>query len=203
MLGDPAFTPALLMALLTFVTAGSITPGPNNIMLMVSGVNFGMRRTLPQAAGVFTGVILIDSAVCLGLGFVFSEFPLVRITLMVLGVAYTLWLSWKIATAGSLGGGEMAHPLSFPAALAFQWINPKLWMVGISAAALYVHPGHAVADTIIIVGTLSAINIPCMAFWAGCGAALRETLQIPSRIRAFNIVMGLLLATSVLAVLRV
>jgi threonine/homoserine/homoserine lactone efflux protein len=175
---DPAFSPALLVALFVFAAVGSITPGPNNIMLMVSGVNFGIRRTVPQMAGIAAGLYLITAATGLGLGFVFSHFPLVRIAMMLAGVGYSLWL-------------------------ACQAINPKLWATAITAVALYVRPGHTLTDTMLVTGTFAVINVPAMLVWAGFGVGLRRALQEPGRVRIFNIVMGLSLAASVLAFLRV
>jgi len=203
MFADASLSPTLLAALFVFVAVGSVTPGPNNIMLMVSGVNFGIRRTLPQMAGIFIGLAAVNIAVGLGLGWVFAHFPLVRVALMFAGIAYTLWLAWNIASAGSLGGGTLAHPLSFPASLAFQWINPKLWMTSIAAVALYVRPRHVVADTALVTGMFSLLNVPVMFLWAGSGAGLRGALQKPGRVRVFNLAMGLLLAGSAVAFLRV
>jgi threonine/homoserine/homoserine lactone efflux protein len=200
---DPAISPTLLAALFVFAAVGSITPGPNNIMLMVSGVNFGIRRTVPQMAGIAAGLNLITAGTGLGLGFVFSHFPVVRIAMMLAGVAYTLWLAWRIASAGGLGGTTMAQPLSFWASLTFQAINPKLWAMAISAVVLYVRPGHTLTDTILVTGTFAVINVPAMLVWAGFGVGLRKALQEPGRVRIFNIVMGLSLAASVLAFLRV
>src|ERR1700743_3698213 len=97
---DGTFLPPAMMATLaSFTFVGSVTPGPNNIMLAVSGVNFGLRRTLPQMFGIFCGLMLITIGVGLGLGLVFSRFPLVRDALRFGGILYTLWLAWKIATA--------------------------------------------------------------------------------------------------------
>jgi threonine/homoserine/homoserine lactone efflux protein len=194
--------PAMIAALFSFALVSSITPGPNNIMLAVSGVNFGLRRTLPQMLGIFTGLMMIVIAIGLGLGFVFSHFPLMRQALRIGGIVYTLWLAWKIATAGSLGGGDLPHPLRFSGAFAFQWVNPKLWVMAVATVALYVRPGHTLADTASVTLLLASINWPVMFLWAGFGAGLRDMLQVPARIRAFNIVMGLALAASVLALLR-
>jgi threonine/homoserine/homoserine lactone efflux protein len=195
-------SPAMIAALFSFALVSSITPGPNNIMLAVSGVNFGLRRTLPQMFGIFTGLMLIVIAIGLGLGFVFSHYPLVRGALRIGGIIYTLWLAWKVASAGSLGGGDLPHPLRFGAAFAFQWVNPKLWVTAVAIVALYVRPGHTLADTALVTCMLALINWPAMLLWAGFGAALSEMLRVPARIRAFNIVMGLALAASVLALLR-
>ena len=166
----PDFSPTLLAALFVFAAVGSVTPGPNNIMLMVSGVNFGIRRTVPQMAGIFTGLFVITAAVGLGLGYVFSHFPLVRVGLMLAGIAYTLWLAWRVATAGSLGGGTLARPLRYVPALTFQAINPKLWAMAITAVALYVRPRHVLSDTALVTATFSLANTPAMLVWAGGGA---------------------------------
>jgi threonine/homoserine/homoserine lactone efflux protein len=194
--------PAMIAALFSFALVSSITPGPNNIMLAVSGVNFGLRRTLLHMLGIFCGLMMIVIAVGLGLGFVFSHYPLVREALRIGGIVYTLWLAWKIAIAGSLGGGELAHPLRFGAAFAFQWVNVKLWVMAVATVALYVRPGHTLTDTALVTVMLAVISWPVMFLWAGFGAGMRDFLRIPARIRAFNIVMGLALAASVLALLR-
>jgi len=189
----------MIAGLFSFGLISSVTPGPNNIMLAVSGVNFGIRRTIPHMAGITTGLLLIIIAAGLGLGTVFSLYPSVRRVMQGLGILYTLWLAWKIASAGSLGGGDLPHPMRYGAAFAFQWINAKLWLMAITLAALYVRPGHALADTALVTAVLAVINVPAMLLWAGFGAGLRDLLQDPSRVRFFNIFMGLLLAASVLA----
>ncbi|HWY61979.1 MAG TPA: LysE family translocator [Rhizomicrobium sp.] len=202
-MNDATFLPpAMIAALFSFALISSITPGPNNIMLATSGVNFGIRRTIPHMAGISAGLLLIMIACGLGLGTIVSAYPPVRRALMILGIVYTLWLSWKIASAGSLGGGDLPHPLRFPGAFAFQWINVKLWLMTITLAALYVRPGHTLADTALVTVILAMINVPAMLLWAGFGAGLRNLLQDPRRIRVFNLVMGLLLAATAIALLR-
>jgi threonine/homoserine/homoserine lactone efflux protein len=196
-------SPATMAALFSFAFVTSVTPGPNNIMLATSGVNFGIRPTVPHMAGITSGLLIIIIATGLGLGTVFSHYPLVRQVLEVLGILYTLWLAWKIASAGSLGGGELPHPMRYGAAFAFQWVNVKLWLMAIATVALYVRPGHTLADTATITAVIAVINVPVMLMWAGFGAALKDMLQIPARIRVFNIVMGLALAASVEALLRI
>jgi threonine/homoserine/homoserine lactone efflux protein len=109
---------ATIAALIPFGIVTSVTPGPNNIMLAVSGVNFGVRRTLPQMAAVELGVAVIDILCGLGLGTIFSLYPAIRLGLQVAGGFYMLWLAWKIANAGSLGGGDLPHPMSFSASFA-------------------------------------------------------------------------------------
>jgi threonine/homoserine/homoserine lactone efflux protein len=195
-------SPAMLAALFSFTLISSVTPGPNNILLATSGVNFGFRRTVPHMAGISSGLFLIVIGTGLGLGTLFSHYPLVRQALQICGILYTLWLAWKIATAGSLGGGELPQPLRYSAAFAFQWINVKIWVMAVAIVALYVRPGHTLVDTAVVTAILASINVPAMLLWVGFGAVLRDALQVPARVRIFNIVMGLALAASVLSLLR-
>jgi threonine/homoserine/homoserine lactone efflux protein len=200
---DAALLPtATIVALCWFVLVNSITPGPNNIMLATSGVNFGIRRTLPQMAGVFSGVVVITIAIGFGLGSLFNEYPVVRDVLRVAGIAYILFLAWKIASAGSLGGGDLPHPMRYGGSVLFQGVNVKLWMVAVATVALYVRPGHILGDTAQVTAVYALVNVPCMFVWAGFGAALRDFLKVPARIRAFNIVMAAALAASILPLLR-
>jgi threonine/homoserine/homoserine lactone efflux protein len=194
--------PAMIAALFSYALVSSVTPGPNNIMLATSGVNFGIRRTVPHMAGISAGVLLIMVASGLGLGAIVSAYPPLRRALMIVGILYTLWLSWKIASAGSLGGGALPHPLRFPGAFAFQWVNVKLWLMTVTLAALYVRPGHTLADTALVTCVLGVINVPAMLLWAGFGAGLKDLLKDPGRIRTFNVIMGLLLAATAIALLR-
>lgn len=200
---EPAtFLPSTaLLSLCWFAAIASITPGPNNIMLAAAGVNFGVRATFPQMAGISAGLILATAAAGLGLGTLFSEYPALREVLKFAGVLYILYLSWRIATAGSLGAGELPHPMRFGATLGLQGANVKLWTAAIATVALYVRPGHTLADTAVVTLAFALINLPAMFVWAGGGAGLREALKRPARIRAFNIVMGLALAISVLPLL--
>ncbi len=145
-----------------------------------------------------------DAGGGLGLGALFAAVPAVRFGLQIACIACVLWLAWKIATAGTLGMGDAAHPrpFPFPAAVAFQWVNPKLWVIVISAMAIYVRPNHIAGDVALVTAACALVNIPCMFIWAGFGVALRDFLQVPARVRIFNIVMGGVLALTMLAFLR-
>jgi threonine/homoserine/homoserine lactone efflux protein len=200
---DATFLPtATLVSLCWFAFINSITPGPNNIMLAAAGVNFGVRATFPQMAGIFTGLIGATMAVGLGLGTLFSQYPAIREVLKIAGILYILWLAWRIAMAGSLGGGDIPHPLTYGATISLQFVNVKMWMAGIAAIALYVRPGHTLADTATVALAYAGLNLPCMFVWAGFGAGLREALKVPARIRVFNIAMALALVASVLPLLK-
>jgi threonine/homoserine/homoserine lactone efflux protein len=201
--GSNFFVPTATLALISFSFVSSVTPGPNNIMLTASGVNFGLRRTVPHMAGIFVGCAMIILLTSFGLGFLVQQVPLLRWAMMALGAIYTLWLSWKIASSGSLGAdGGRPHPMHFWGAVAFQWVNPKLWVMAVAAAALYVRPDHLVPDGLLLSLVFSLVTIPCILLWAGFGAALSDFLKAPARIRVFNMVMGLCLAASVLFLLR-
>lgn len=199
---DAAFLPpATLASLCWFAFIGSITPGPNNILLAASGVNFGVRASLPQMAGIFIGIVAVTLASGFGLGAVFAAFPAVRGAMRVLGFAYVLWFAWRIASAGSLGGGELPHPMTFGTSLSIQPLNLKLWMTAIATVALYVRPGHTAADTVTVAAAFALLNLPCMFVWAGFGAMLREALKVPGRIRVFNFGMAAALVASVVPLL--
>ena len=194
--------PLLIGAFFFFALSSTITPGPNNILLAASGVNFGVRASYPQMAGIFIGIVGVTMATGLGLGAVFSEYPIVREVMRVLGFLYILWFAWRIGRAGSLSGGDLPHPMPFLASLSIQPLNLKLWMTAVATVALYVRPGHALADTATVTAAFALTNLPCMFVWAGFGAALRDFLKVPGRIRAFNIAMAVALVASILPLLR-
>jgi threonine/homoserine/homoserine lactone efflux protein len=188
----------MLIALATFCFVSSITPGPNNMMLLASGANFGFRRTLPHLLGVTLGFGAMVLAVGFGLGGVFSAYPALYDVLRIVGAAYMLWLAYRIATASGLGDGEAAgRPMSFLEAVAFQWINPKAWAMSLGAITAFVVPGEFVAGVIVVTLVFTAINLPCVASWAGFGVVLRRALDKPWTLRAFNVTMAVLLVASI------
>jgi threonine/homoserine/homoserine lactone efflux protein len=194
----------MFVPLMTYTVVNSFTPGPNNIMLMASGVNFGFRRTLPHILGVIVGFALLVSAVGFGLGTLFSKFPQFQIALKVVGVTYLLWLAWKTANAGHIHSGDAEPtPLTMFEAIAFQAVNPKAWFMAVSAMSLYVRPGHLLGDVGSVTAVLVALNVLSANTCAAFGTALREALQNPVRVRIFNIVMALALAASILPMLAV
>jgi threonine/homoserine/homoserine lactone efflux protein len=140
--------PDLLLALVGFAVVSSITPGPNNMMLLASGVNFGMRRTMPHMMGVCMGFTLMLVIVGLGLGAVIMTVPLLHTVLKYGSGAYLLWLAWSLATSGGLGGSQTgARPMRFIEAALFQWINPKAWVMAVTAMAVYTLPEAMVSST--------------------------------------------------------
>ena len=187
----------MLIALATFCFVSSITPGPNNLMLLASGANFGFRRTVPHMMGVCLGFAAMVFAVGMGLGSLFATYPALYDVMRVVAVVYMLWLAWRIATSQGLGeAAGAARPMSFLEAVAFQWINPKAWAMALGAIAAFVSPETFVASVVVVTIVFAAINLPCIASWAGFGVVLRRFLDRPWTLRVFNITMAVLLVAS-------
>ncbi len=193
----------LLIALLGFAFVTSVTPGPNNMMLLASGVNFGFRRTLPHMLGISLGHALMVFLVGLGLAGVFRAWPLALVGLKVASVAYMLWLAWKIAHAGAPGEGRAKpQPMSFLQAAAFQWVNPKAWAMALGAVSAYVVEPSVWAYA-AVAGIFACVNLPSVSVWAGMGQAVRRWLDRPGRLRVFNWTMAGLLVLSLWPVVTV
>lgn len=194
----------LVLSLITFAFVSAMTPGPNNTMLMASGVNFGFERTRPHILGVVIGFTIMILAVGLGVGRVFSLFPPLYAALRVVSVGYLLWLAWRIGTAGATNPivGEEAQPMTFLEAALFQWVNPKGWMVCLSVAANYVSPDNLAADIAILSAVFLIISIISASTWALFGTSLRPFLQDARSMRIFNAVMAVALVLSLWPVVR-
>jgi threonine/homoserine/homoserine lactone efflux protein len=189
-------TQDLLIALLGFAFVTSVTPGPNNMMLLASGVNFGFRRTVPHMLGISIGHSLMVFLVGLGLAGVFKAWPPALVILKAASVGYMLWLAWKIAGAGAPGEGRArARPLTFLQAAAFQWVNPKAWAMSLGAVSAYVTE-PSVRSYAVVAVIFAAVNLPSVSVWAGAGQAMRQWLGTPGRLRAFNWTMAALLVLS-------
>ncbi|QEE44190.1 LysE family translocator [Rhizobium sp. WL3] len=192
-----------LLALVLFAFATSITPGPNNMMLFASGVNFGFRRTIPHMFGIGAGFLSLLLGVGLGLGALLSAYPPAFIALKVAGGLYLLWIAWKIGSSRSMGEGEAkSRPMTFLGAAAFQWVNPKAWVMAITAMAVYPNPEQYALTVAIVALVFAAVNVPSVSTWAGFGSALREWLSVPVRLKWFNITMALLLVLSLWPMLK-
>ena len=189
------------LALSAFALVSSITPGPNNLMLMASGANFGFRRTVPHMLGIGLGFGLMVVLVGLGLVRIFDAFPVTHLILTVVGVAYLLWLAWKIAHAAAPDAARAgARPFTFLQAVLFQWVNPKAWQMALTAITLYAPDRSVVA--ILWVGLVFAlINLPSVSTWTVMGQQMGRILSSPARLRAFNWSMAALLVASLIPVL--
>ncbi|WGH77598.1 LysE family translocator [Jannaschia ovalis] len=185
----------LLLALAGFAFVSSITPGPNNLMIMASGANFGVRRSLPHALGISLGFGVMILLVGLGLARLFAAVPALRLVLAVLSVGYLLWLAWRIARAAAPEGpAGRGRPLGFLQAAAFQWVNPKAWTMALTAVTLYTAGGPWAVLPVTAVFT--AINLPSISVWMLMGVQMRRWLSTPARLRGFNWTMAGLLVAS-------
>lgn len=188
---------ALLWGLAAFCFVSSITPGPNNIMLMTSGVNFGVRRTVPHLAGVALGFTAMVVGVGLGLAGVFARSPGLFVALRWVGAAYMVFLAVKLAGAAPLAAGDArGRPMTFAQAAAFQWVNPKAWIMALTAVATYANPADYTRTVLVVALVFGAVNLPCVSTWVMFGTALRGALGRPAVLRAFNWTMGALLIAS-------
>lgn len=188
----------VFLALIVFTLAGAMTPGPNNFMLMASGVNFGFYRTIPHMLGIQTGFLLLLFAVGFGLGAILLAYPAVHIVLKIVGGIYLLYLAWRIGSARSLGESRRAatNPMTFWQAAAFQWVNPKGWVMAVSTMAIYVNPLAPFWTVMIIAAVNFVVGILSVTSWTGFGLVLRGFLADPVRLKWFNITMGVALAAS-------
>jgi threonine/homoserine/homoserine lactone efflux protein len=187
-----------LLSLCVFAFVTSITPGPSNLMLLASGVNFGFSRTIPQVLGITVGFVSLLLAVGLGLGAVLAAYPALHVALKAAGAAYLLYLAWRIAMARALGKAMASEgrPLTFAESATFQWINPKAWVVALTAMAVHASPEATFVSVALIVAAFAVVNLPSILAWVGFGMALRTFLSDPVRLKWFNIAMGVLLAAT-------
>jgi threonine/homoserine/homoserine lactone efflux protein len=188
----------LLLPLCTFAAVSSITPGPNNTMILASGLNYGFVRSLPHLFGITCGFTFMIFATGMGLHVVFEQVPMLQTILKYGGAIYLLWLAWKLAHAAPMSGEQAAlsKPMTFFGAAAFQWINPKAWVMALSALTTYLPQGFTVIDAAMLAGVFGLIGVFCVGAWAMFGVAMRRVLQDPRSVRIFNIVMALLLVAT-------
>lgn len=190
---------AIFLALASYCLAASITPGPNNMMLLSSGATFGLRRTVPHLVGIAAGCAVMVLALGWCLAGIADHLPAFYMLLHIVSTAYLLWLAWRIATSkGPNAAGLRDRPLRALDAAAFQWINPKAWVLVLGAVTSFARPGHMVIDVPVIAGVLTVFCSPCFALWAGSGSLLKRFLQRPRALRTFNLLMAALLMLSIM-----
>ena len=189
----------MFLALVAFASAMAFTPGPNNIMVTASGVNFGFTRTIPHILGITFGFVVLLVGCAAGLGALVAAWPPLQTALKVIGSLYLVWLAWKIATAAPASGDDkhVAQPITFLQAALFQWVNPKAVVIALSAIAIYVRPGHWLTDFVMLAAVFAIATVLAVAAWTGFGVALRQVLSDPKHARVFNITMALLLVASI------
>jgi threonine/homoserine/homoserine lactone efflux protein len=193
-------TASQALAFLLFAVVAAITPGPSNLILTATGAKVGLLRGFPCLGGVVTGMGLMMFLVAFGLGNAVLVSPWVILVLKWAGTGFLLWLSWKVASAGRRDATTEKQPLGFWGAAAFQWINPKSWLVSISAVSVYLHPavGTAFIQAIALGALFLLAALPSCFAWLAFGANFQRLLSKQRTARIFNVGMGILLAGSVL-----
>jgi len=205
----------IITALAVFTLAGSITPGPNNLMLLTSGATFGFRRSVPHISGVIIGFLLLVILVGLGLMQVFAAFPVSYVALKYASIAYLLFLVWKIATAAppdadasvDAGAGADAsrksRPLTFWQAALFQYVNPKGLAFSLAAISAYTPPSRPLYSVFVVAAVFTVANTLSTCTWTAAGVQARRLLSDPVKLRVFNITVAALLAGSLYPILFV
>ena len=190
---------AFILPLAMFAFVSSVTPGPNNVMLTASGATFGYRRSVPHMLGICLGVVVMVLLIGAGLGKLFEAEPRIYTLLKYVGAAYLVWLAWKIARAGGVDQGQSGkNPFSFWQAAAFQWVNPKAWIMAIGIVATYTPRDGFFNNLMLSALVMGVINFPSISVWTLFGSTVGRALRTPQALRTFNGVMaGLLLLSLV------
>ena len=192
-----------LPTLISFALVSSVTPGPNVLMVASSAARVGLRATLPHMLGITVGFGAMLLLVGLGLAAPLLASPALHAVLQWVAAAWLLWLAWKIATAPPPSVDAPRPLMGFRAAALFQWVNPKAWMICAAATPAFTQPGSALLpQVLLIVAVFISISMPCVLLWAAIGTGTGRSLTNPARLRTFNIAMGLLLAASLVPLLR-
>ena len=185
-------------ALAAFAFVSSITPGPNNLMLWSSGMNFGFRRTAPHLIGVFSGFLSLVLVTAVGIGSLFQRWPWLNTILRVVGSLYLLYLAWRIARAGQASEQETAKPITFVEAVAFQYVNPKAWVMGITAAGSFLPDDSSVVlNAVILAAVFGVVNLPCVTTWVVAGTGIGKLLTNDRSRRIVNGILAALLVGTV------
>lgn len=191
----------ILSALILFAFASSATPGPNNLMLMASGANYGFTRSIPHMLGISIGFALMIVLVGAGLAQIFEAYPVSYTVLKTLSVLYLSYLAWKIATAAPIRkSAEEGRPMTFLQAAAFQWVNPKAWAMALTALSVYA-PSQTLAAFALVAVIFATVNLPAITFWTVLGQQMARILTNPRWLTTFNWTMAGLLIASLYPVL--
>ncbi len=193
-----------ILALLLFTFSSTITPGPNNIMMFSSGLNYGIKRSLPHLFGIFIGFPTMVVAVGLGIGFLFERFPVLHLILKIVGSLYLLYLAYKIATTrASIEERESSKPFTFLQAALFQWVNPKAWVLALTSVATFTAlNGNYILAVAIIAAAFLLASLPCVGFWLCSGHVARNFVKSNLALMMFNWVMAFLLVLSLFPVFK-
>jgi len=193
----------LFLALLAFAVVSSVTPGPNNLMLLASGANFGFRRTIPHMLGIGIGFTVLVLTTGAGLAQMFDQIPAATVVLKIAATLYLLYLAWRIAGAEAPGAPKgHARPMTFLEAAAFQWVNPKAWAMALSAISVY-SPDTSLRSAVLVALVFGMVNLPSVSVWTVLGQQLARWLTSVQRRRVFNWTMAALLVLSLYPVLSI
>jgi threonine/homoserine/homoserine lactone efflux protein len=192
----------MLLSITTFTLSTVMTPGPNNIMLLSSGLTFGYKKTLPHIFGVMFGFSFMVVLVGLGMGVVFQKYPSIFSILKIVGILYLFWMAKKIATSSSgynIDPSEQKKPFTFLQAAAFQWVNPKAWIMAITAISVFVTDKENSLTQVLIIALIYLLSgIISTNSWALGGVMLKKVIKNSSSVRVFNIIMAILLVLSII-----
>jgi threonine/homoserine/homoserine lactone efflux protein len=190
------------LSLILFTVSTCGTPGPNNIMIMSSGVNYGFRKSIPHVIGINIGFPLMVVAVGLGLGGILHGSPVVYDVLRPVGAAYLLYLAYRIATAPAASSEVRPRkPLSVLQAALFQWVNPKAWVMVVGAVVTYARFSGAYLLQVLVIALIFLVfGTPCTSGWLWIGVSLKKVLTRPAHFRTFNVCMAILLVVSVIPI---
>jgi threonine/homoserine/homoserine lactone efflux protein len=194
----------MLISIVSFSLAGVMTPGPNNIMLLSSGLTFGYRKTIPHMVGVALGFTIMVVCVGLGIGAVFELFPMLFTILKVIGISYLFWMAWKIASSKSdlKTNTKKSKPFTFLQAASFQWVNPKAWVMAITSTLSFItDPEHGFAQVLIIAFIYFLSGVISTNTWTLGGVYLKKLIKNELHVRIFNITMAVLIVASILPVI--
>ena len=206
MLGNKEYSKVmeLYLAIIIFAASTTVTPGPNNIMIMTSGLNYGVKNSIPHLLGICFGFPVMVIMVGLGFSVVFEMYPLFHEVIKVLGVAYLLYLAWLIASSSPTSLDiENSKPLSFTQAALFQWVNPKAWVMATGAVSAYTSVSSDIFSQVIFIAlAFFIVAFPCVGIWLVFGVGLKKYLHSPKHQKIFNLSMATLLVGSVFPVLK-
>ena len=193
----------MLLSITSFTLAGVMTPGPNNIMLLSSGLTYGYKNTIPHILGVMLGFPLMVIFVGLGIGAVFEVFPMLFTILKVIGVSYLFWMAWQIANSnGDIKTSKNNKPFSFLQAATFQWVNPKAWVMAITSTLSFItNPEHGFVQVCIIAFIYMLSGFVSTNSWTLGGVYLKKLIKNALHVRIFNVTMAVLIVASVLPVI--
>ena len=192
----------LLFGLIGYTIVTCITPGPNNLILLSSGANYGFKKTIPVMLGIVLGFSVMIIIVGLGIMQVFERFPSVKAVMIWASLAYTAYLAWRIGSSSSIGKADNKVLMTAMQGALFQWVNAKGWVMALTAITLYA-PSNSIVSVVIVALVFAISGIPCVGIWGLAGVQFNRFLNTARRLRIFNIGMALLLIFSVLPILKI